>query len=826
MKDDGSTAQEQPISIERELKTSYLDYAMSVIIGRALPDVRDGLKPVHRRALYAMYQSGNTSDKIYRKSAKTVGEVIGKFHPHGDQAVYDTIVRMAQPFSLRYPLVDGQGNFGSIDGDAPAAMRYTEIRMAPLAQQLLRDIDKETVDFGPNYDGTENEPLVLPSTFPNLLANGSDGIAVGMATRIPPQNLTELIDAANYLIKNPDCSIDDLMQFVQGPDFPTAGIIHGRVGIMQAYHTGRGRILMRGRIEFEEGKKGSRDKLVISELPYQVNKVQLIEEIANLVRDKRIDGIADIRDESDRQGIRTVIELRKDAIPKVVINNLYKQTRLQTTFGAIFLAIVSGRPKVLNLKQMIAHYLSHRREVVVRRTQYLLAQAEARAHILEGLKKALDHLDEVIKLIRASATPNEAKAGLLARFDFSPIQAQAILDMRLQRLTQLERDKLLEELAGLLAKIEYYRKVLASSAMVDEIIIEELQELREKFGDERRTEIIDDEGEIKTLDMIPEEPTVITLSHKDYVKRTSLEEYRSQGRGGKGIKLMEVRDDDFIERVRIVSTHDHSLWFTSRGRVHALMVHRLPELGRTSRGRPIVNFFGLQPDERIQGMLALRDLEQSDLFVVTCTRRGIVKRTALSAYANVRAGGIIALTLDEEDDLIAVYLVKAEDNLLIATRDGKAIRFAVGDVRAMGRTARGVRGIDLRDSDEVVSAMVVEGDEDILTVTENGYGKRTSVEEYRVQGRGGVGLINLNRSEKTGRIVSAITVRPNDEVIVATKNGQVIRTPVEQDENNRISRLGRATQGVRIIRLRPEDRVVSLTRVGEIAENVGPKEVE
>ncbi|MCU0231156.1 MAG: DNA gyrase subunit A [Acidobacteria bacterium] len=807
------------INIQDELKTSYLDYAMSVIIGRALPDVRDGLKPVHRRVLYAMQQSGNTADKIYRKSAKTVGEVIGKFHPHGDQAVYDTIVRMAQDFSLRYPLIDGQGNFGSVDGDPPAAMRYTEIRMSHLASLMLEDIDKETVDFGPNYDSTEDEPLVLPSAFPNLLANGADGIAVGMATRIPPHNLRELIDAAVHLIENPDCTAADLTEFVQGPDFPTAGEIYGRAGIRQAYLTGRGRILMRGKIAFEEGSKGSRDRLVISELPFQVNKAQLIEEIAELVHEKRIEGIADIRDESDRDGIRVVVELRKDAIAKVVTANLFKQTKLQTTFGAIFLAIVSGRPRVLDLKQMLVHYVRHRREVVVRRTQYLLKQAEARAHILEGLKKAIDILDDVIALIRAASGPPEAKQQLVERHGFSEIQAQAILDMRLQRLTQLERDKLIDELAELLGLIERYRQILGSTALVDQVVIDELKAIRAKHGDDRRTAIVEDEGEIETLDMIPDEKIVVTLSHKDYVKRTALSEYRTQGRGGQGIRLMEVGDEDFVERVRICSTHDLSLWFTSGGRVHILPVHHVPEFSRAAKGKAIVNLLGLKPGEKIQGLLALRDMDQPGLFVMTVTERGVVKRTELSAYANIRSGGIIALTLDEGDRLIAVHLVRDDDHLFIATRDGMAIRFPVTDVRAMGRTARGVRGIDLREGDAVVSALVPLPGEDILTVALHGYGKRTELDEYRQQGRGGLGLINLNVSERTGPVVAALPVLPSDEVVVATRQGMVIRTPVEQDESNKISRLGRATQGVRVIRLKEDDEVVSVTRHTAVQED-------
>ncbi len=809
---DESQSQRLPVSIEDEMRTSYLDYAMSVIIGRALPDVRDGLKPVHRRALYAMYQSGNSADRPYRKSAKTVGEVIGKFHPHGDQAVYDTLVRMAQDFSLRYPLVDGQGNFGSIDGDPPAAMRYTEIRMSPLAELMLADIDKETVDFGPNYDGTEDEPLVMPSGLPNLLANGADGIAVGMATRIPPHNLRELIDAAEHLVNNPDCTVDEIMQLVTGPDFPTAGVIFGREGIRSAYRTGRGKILVRGRIEFEEGEKNSRDRLVVTELPYQVNKTHLIQEIADLTRDKKIEGIADIRDESDRQGIRLVLELRKDAVPNILINNLFKHTKLQTTFGAIFLAIVDGRPRVLDLKRMLGYYLTHRREVVVRRTQYLLKQAEARAHILEGLKKALDHLDAIIALIRAAANPQEAKEQLIARFEFSEIQAQAILDMRLQRLTQLEREKLLEELAELLGKIEYYRQVLGSTALVDQIVITELKAIREKYGDERRTEIVDADGEFEDLDMIAEENMVLTQSHKDYVKRTPLADYRSQGRGGTGIKLMEVQDDDFIQRVRIVSTHDTSLWFTSMGRVYPLPVHHIPTAGRAARGKAIVNLLGLRPGERVQGLLAVRDFEEPGRYVVTTTKKGIVKKTELSAYGNIRAGGIIALGMDEDDTLISVHNVAEGDHLMIATKDGMSIRFAMSEVRAMGRPARGVRGIELRDGDAVVSATVVHEDEDVLTITALGYGKRTAVEEYRPQGRGGLGIINLKISDRTGPVVASIPVKPEDEIIVATKAGMTIRTPVEQDETNRISRLGRNTQGVRIIRLREDDEAVSVTR--------------
>ncbi|MBP7148067.1 MAG: DNA gyrase subunit A [Acidobacteria bacterium] len=825
MADESSAAQRLPVSIEDELKTSYLDYSMSVIIGRALPDVRDGLKPVHRRVLFAMHQAGNTADRPYRKSAKTVGEVIGKYHPHGDQAVYDTIVRLAQPFSMRYPLVDGQGNFGSIDGDPPAAMRYTEIRLGLVAQELLRDIDKQTVDFGPNYDNTEEEPLVLPCAIPNLLANGADGIAVGMATRIPPHNLRELVDAAEHLVKDPGCTVADLMAYIQGPDFPTAGVIYGRSGIREAYRTGRGRIVVRGKVEFEEGLRGARDRLVVTEIPFQVNKTQLIEEIASLVHEKKIDGIADLRDESDREGIRVVIELRRDTDWRVVRNNLFKHTRLQSTFGAIFLAIVSGRPRVLDLKSMLSHYIRHRREVVVRRTQYLLRQAEARAHILEGLKKAIDHLDEVIALIRAAANPQVAKSELIARFEFSEIQAQAILDMRLQRLTQLEREKLVEELAELLGQIERYRQILGSTQLVDQIVVDELREIREKYGDERRTMIVDEEVEIGTLDTIAEEKVVITLSHRNYIKRTALAEYRSQGRGGQGIRLMEVGEEDFIERVRIATTHDQSLWFTSEGRVHILPVYALPDVSRAARGKAIVNLLGLKAGEKIQGVLVLRDLNEPERYIVTMTRNGVVKKTDLSAYANIRTGGLIALTLDQGDSLIAVHLVGPGDDMFLATRNGMAIRFPAAEVRAMGRTARGVRGIDLREDDEVISGLVPAKGEDILAITALGYGKRTQLEEYRPQGRGGLGLINLKISPKTGPVVAAIPVLPEDEVVVATRQGMVIRTPVEQDENNRISRLGRATQGVRVIRLKEDDEVVSVTRSGPVQAEVAGGEI-
>jgi DNA gyrase subunit A len=801
----------RPVSIKDEVRQSYLDYAMSVIVGRALPDVRDGLKPVHRRVLYAMHDTGNTAEKPYRKSAKTVGEVIGKYHPHGDQAVYDAIVRMAQDFSLRYPLVDGQGNFGSVDGDPPAAMRYTEIRMHRMARELLLDIDKETVDFGPNYDGSEEEPLVLPAAFPNLLLNGSDGIAVGMATKIPPHNLNEITEAIRLLIEDPACSVQDLMEKVQGPDFPTAGIIHGMNGVRQAYLTGRGQITMRARAEVELREKDSgRDRIVVTELPFQVNKSLLIEEIADLVRAKRLEGIADLRDESDRDGIRMVVELKRDAVAEVTLNRLFKMTRMETTFGAIFLAIRDGRPAVMNLKEMLEAFVDHRREVIVRRTRYLLRKAEERAHILEGLKIAIDNLDEVISVIRGSDSPGSAREALRLRFKFTEVQAQAILDMRLQKLTALEREKLLDEYTQLLKDIEAYKQLLASDRLVSRKVLEELEEVRERFGDERRTEIIPVQEEITLESMIVRAPMVVTLSRRGYVKRSALSTYRAQRRGGKGRIGMATRDEDFVERLVVASTHDDLLWFTSRGRVHKRKVYEIPEAGSAARGKAVVNFLNLQEGERIQGLLSISDFSAEDRYILTITAGGTVKKTPLAAYANIRAGGIIALTIDEDDELMSVRLTSGRDDVFLATRSGMSIRFPESDVRPMGRTARGVRGIRLRAGDRVVGAAVVTGEEDILSVTERGYGKRTPVAEYRPQGRGGGGLVNVKVGPKNGRVAGARRVSAEDEIMLVTRQGMIIRMGVAD-----ISVIGRSTMGVRLIVVNEGDEVSAVVRVDD-----------
>ncbi len=742
-----------PVTIEEELRRSYLDYAMSVIIGRALPDVRDGLKPVHRRVLYAMYDTGNTSDKPYKKSARTVGTVIGRFHPHGDQAVYDTIVRLAQDFSMRYPLVDGQGNFGSVDGDSPAAMRYTEIRLHPLAGELLRDIEKETVDFGPNYDGSEEEPLILPAAFPNLLVNGSSGIAVGMATNVPPHNLVEVIEAIKMLVSDPHVDLADLMKAIPGPDFPTAGLIHGTAGIQQAYATGRGRLVMRGRAVIEDvpGRK-DRQAIVIHELPYQVNKKLLIEEIADMVRERRLEGIGDIRDESDRDGIRVVLELKRDENANVVLNKLYKFTKLQSTFGVINLAIVNGRPQVLTLKEMLRHFVDFRREVVVRRTQFDLKKAEERAHILEGLKIAIDHLDEVVALIRASKTPPEAKEALKGRFSFSDLQAQAILEMRLQRLTGLERQKIVDEYEETLKLIERLRQILSSGALQLQIVVQELDSIREKFGDGRRTEIVPREDDISIEDLIRDEEVVITVSHTGYIKRTALSTYRSQRRGGKGRIGMTTREEDAVRNLFVASTHDYILVFTSAGKVHWLKVHAIPDVSSAGRGKPVVNLIQTGPDEKFAAMVNVREFEEGR-YVVLATRLGYIKKTPLTAFANPRAAGIIALALEPGDDVLGAGLSEGQGEIFMATADGKAIRFKETDVRPMGRSARGVRAVRMRPGDQLVEMEVLSGKPHVLSVTAKGYGKRTSLEEYRVQGRGGSGIINVRVTGKNGRVV-------------------------------------------------------------------------
>ena len=823
------------VDIEDEMRRSYLDYAMSVIIGRALPDVRDGFKPVHRRVLFAMHEAGNHHDKPYKKAARIVGDVMGKYHPHGDTAIYDTIVRLAQDFSMRYPLVDGQGNFGSIDGDAPAAMRYTEVRMAKLAHEMLADIEKDTVDFGPNYDGQQTEPLVLPSRFPNLLVNGSSGIAVGMATNIPPHNMGEVVDAIIAQIEDPDITIDRLMQHVKGPDFPTAGYILGREGIVQAYKTGRGIIAMRARATVEEGGKKGKDRIVVTQIPYQVNKTRLIEQFAALVNDKKIDGVTDIRDESDRDGIRVVLDLRRDAVPKVILNNLYKHTQMQDSFGAIFLAIVNNRPQVLNLKQMIGYFIDHRREVVVRRTAFELARAEDRAHILEGLKIALDNLDEMVSLIRAAKTPDEARQAMRLRFKLSDAQAHAILDMKLQRLTGLERQKILDEYTETLKQIARLKEILANERLVFGVMVEELREIRKNYADARRTEIIGQQGDISVEDMIAEEEMVITVSHAGYVKRNPLTLYRSQRRGGKGKIGMTTREEDFVEHLFVASTHASILIFTTRGRVHWLKVHEIPQIGAAGKGKNIVNFVELTPEEKIAALVATKEF-RDDQYVVFCTKSGIIKKTPLSAYGNPRAGGIIATGIDEGDGLLSVKLTDGKQEIFMATAQGQSIRFPEEEVRPMGRGARGVIGMrltkpfagtaELPEAAREERDVVVEMDSlrskggTILTVTEKGYAKRTEVEEYRLQRRGGSGIINCKITDKNGPVVQAMHVDADDQVMVITAFGKIIRTDVRS-----ISLMGRPTQGVRLIHLDEGDRVVAVERVAEkdIDNGTGPE---
>jgi DNA gyrase subunit A len=797
-----------PVNIEDEMRKSYLEYAMSVIVGRALPDVRDGLKPVHRRVLYAMHDLKNDHNKPYKKSARIVGDVIGKYHPHGDQAVYDAAVRMVQDFSLRYPLVDGQGNFGSVDGDAPAAMRYTEIRMRKLAHEMLADIDKETVDFGPNYDDTLTEPLILPCRFPNLLVNGSSGIAVGMSTNIPPHNLGEIVDGIVALMKNPELTHQELAALVPGPDFPTAGLIQGIAGSRRAHATGRGSILMRARVTVEEHGK-DRHRLVATEIPYQVNKAELIGKIADLVRARKLEGISDIRDESDRDGMRIVIELKRGEVPTVILNKLYKHTRLQLSFGIILLSIVNGRPQILSLKEMMGHFVNHRREVVVRRTRYDLRKAEERAHILQGLKIALDNLDEVVALIRKSKSPPEAKEGLRLRFKLSDIQAQAILDMRLQRLTGLEREKIIQEFKDVMALIERLKEILASDALVDEIIVDELQEIRNNYADERRTEICPDEAEeLETEDLIADEDMVITVSHRGYTKRSPLDTYRAQQRGGKGRIGMVLNDEDFVEQVFVASTHAYVLCFTNHGRVHWLKIYRIPEVGPAARGKAMVNLLALQPGDSVAAQLVVRDFDENQ-FVVMATKNGTVKRTPLSAFSRPRPSGIIALSIDEDDSLFSVRLATESDHVFLATRAGMSIRFPAAAVRPMGRTARGVRGITVGREDHVVEMETVAGEEGtILTVTEKGFGKRTTLPEYRPQGRGGKGLINLKVTGRNGPVVGVKRVDDDSEIMVISSKGKIIRMPV-----GGISMIGRSTQGVRVIDVGEDDKVVAVARL-------------
>ncbi|GIX45819.1 MAG: DNA gyrase subunit A [Candidatus Tectimicrobiota bacterium] len=798
-----------PVNISDELRTSFMDYAMSVIISRALPDVRDGLKPVHRRILVTMRDLNLTANRPHRKCAKIAGDVSGNYHPHGEGAVYPALVRLAQDFSLRYPLIDGQGNFGSIDGDPPAAMRYTEARMTRIGEEMLRDLAKDTVDFVPNYDGTREEPTVLPAAVPNLLINGASGIAVGMATNIPPHNLCEVVDALVLQLERPECTLEELMARLPGPDFPTGGLIHGRQGIEQAYRTGRGFLQLRARCTIETAERGGRPQIIVSEIPYQVNKAKLLERIAELVRAKKIDGITDLRDESDRQGLRIVIELRRDAVPQVVLNQLYANTPLQTTFGVIMLALVDNQPRVLSLKELLAHYLEHRRQVVRRRTQYDLARAREREHVLAGLLVALDHLDAVIALIRGAASPAEAREGLMARFGLSEVQAQAILDLRLQRLTGLEREKVVQEHAQVREAIGEYEAILSSEARVREIIKAELLELRDKYGDARRTEILEAAEVLSPEDLIAEEDVVVTKSHSGYLKRQPLSLYQSQRRGGKGKMAMQPREADFVEQLFIASTHDYLLFFTNIGKVHWLKVYEIPQAQRAARGKAAVNLLQLQPGERITTVVPIRRFEV-DRYLLMATRRGVVKKTELTAYSNPRQAGIIALTLDQGDQLIGVGVTRGDQDVFLATRRGLSIRFNEAEVRPMGRTARGVTGIRLEDGDEVVGMEVLSPGACLLTVTEAGYGKRTHESEYRVQGRGGKGLINLRVTAKTGPVVGVLQVFDDDDVMLLSDQGNLVRLHVAD-----IPRFGRNTQGVRLIQLAPEQRLAGVARIEE-----------
>ncbi len=811
------------IAIEDEMKSSYLDYAMSVIVGRALPDVRDGLKPVHRRILYGMNEMGLASNRAYRKSAKIVGEIMGNYHPHGDTAIYDTLVRMAQDFNMRYPLVDGQGNYGSMDGDSPAAMRYTEARMTKLAEDLLADIDKDTVDFGPNYDESRQEPLVLPTKVPNLLINGAGGIAVGYATNIPTHNLGEVIDGLLLLLENQDVTIAQLMQKIQGPDFPTAGFIYGKSGIKDAYETGRGLLKLRAKVVVETDERTDRERLIVTEVPYQVNKAKLIEKIAELIQDDRLKGISDLRDESsDREGVRVVIELKRNEIPLIVLNNLYKHTQLETTFGVIMLALVNNRPEVLNLKQILHHFLEHRREVVVRRTAYELRKAEERAHILEGLKIALDHLDAVIALIRASQSPDEARAGLMRQFSLSQIQATAILDMRLQRLTQLERTKLVEEYQEVLKQIEYLKSVLASEALVRSIIKDELTQIRDEYKDDRRTQIVKEEAEINIEDLIAEEEVVVTISHSGYIKRNAASLYRAQRRGGKGKIGMGIKDEDFVVNLFTASTHDTLLFFTDAGKVYWLKVHEIPEASRAAKGKALVNLLALAGGEKVTATLPVKEYRE-DRFIIMATKKGLIKKTELAAYSNPRQGGIIALGLESGDKLIGVQLTDGHREILLGTKQGITIRFKEEEVRPMGRMAYGVKGITLEEGNDVIGMETITPDSTtaILTVTEGGYGKRTRVGEYRIQGRGGKGIISVKTTERNGPAVGFLQVRDDDEIMLMAAQGKVLRCKVDD-----IREIGRNTQGVRILDLDgDEDRVVAVARLAEPSEREDPAPV-
>ncbi|RNB83446.1 DNA gyrase subunit A [Brevibacillus fluminis] len=798
------------IDISQEMRESFISYAMSVIVSRALPDIRDGLKPVHRRILYAMHDMGLTPDKGFRKSANVVGEVMAKYHPHGDSSIYEAMVRMAQDFNTRYLQVEGQGNFGSVDGDPPAAMRYTESRMSKLSLELLRDIEKETVNFVPNYDGRQDEPVVLPSRFPNLLVNGSGGIAVGMATNIPPHNLTEVIDGVVAMIDNPNITVAELMKIIKGPDFPTAGEILGYSGIRRAYETGRGSITMRAKTLIEENKGKAR--IIVTEIPFQVNKARLVEKIAELVREKKIDGITDLRDESDRKGMRIVIELRRDVVPKVVLNNLFKHTQMQSTFGVNMLALVNNRPRVLNLRDMIFYYLEHQREIIRKRTEYDLRQAEARAHILEGLRIALDHIDEIISLIRASQTGDEAREGLMSRFALSEIQAQAILDMRLQRLTGLEREKIENEYQELLTKIAEYRAILADEGKIYAIIRDEISEIQDKFGDDRRTIITIGEDVIEDEDLIPEEEVVVTLTHTGYVKRLPSSTYRSQKRGGRGVQGISAKDDDFVEHLNITSTHDYLLFFTNLGKVYRLKCYEIPDLSRTAKGTPIINLIQLEKGERVTTVIPVREF-RDDQFLFFATKKGVIKKTELSSFDNIRKVGLIAVNLREDDELIGVRLTDGEQEIIMGTKKGMSVRFKENDARSMGRNATGVKGITLDDDDDVIDMDVIKENAEVLIVTAYGYGKRTPISEYRLQSRGGKGIKTHNVTDRSGYVIGLKIVEPGTDLMLITSSGLIIRTEIAG-----ISVMGRYTQGVKLVRLDDNEEVVSVAKVASSEE--------
>ena len=801
----------QTVNIEDEMKESYLSYSMSVIVGRALPDVRDGLKPVHRRILYGMNEVGNVWNRPYKKSARVVGDVMGKYHPHGDSAIYDSLVRMAQDFSMRIPLVDGQGNFGSVDGDSPAAMRYTEVRLSRISSEMLEDLDKETVEFYPNYDGGELEPSVLPTKVPNLLLNGSSGIAVGMSTNIPPHNLGELLDAVVAQIRDPKITVDRLLEIIPGPDFPTGGFVSGRDDIRTAYATGRGIVRMRARVRIEKQKKGGREVIIVTELPYQVNKARLAQKIAELVREEKIKGISDIRDESDREGIRLVIDVKSGEHAQVVLNQLYKHTQMYTSFGIIMLALVRNQPKVLSLKELLAHFIEHRKEVITRRTQYELRKAEERLHILEGFKIALDNLDEIVELIKGSESPAAAKAGLVSTFALSERQAQAILEMRLQRLTALERDKILEERRELIETVAKLREILGSEKLILDLAVEELTELREKFGDARRTEIVEDVGEISIEDLITDEEMVVTTTYGGYIKSIPLSVYRNQRRGGRGRTGMSTRDTDFVNDLFTASRHNSILFFSSFGRCYWLKVYEIPEATPAARGRAMVNLLNLDKGENVAAVLPVKDFTE-DVSIIMATRNGIVKKTKLRAYSNPRSGGIIALNIREGDELVGAALASEEDEVLLTSRNGQAIRFKSTDVRNMGRVSTGVKGINLREGDEVVSLEVIRNQNaQILTVTEMGYGKRTGISEYRLAKRGGMGVKTVNITDKNGRVVAAFQVDDETEImIISDQAGKLIRTSVSEIRNT-----GRSTQGVKVINLEPDELVAAVAKVAE-----------